>query len=144
MLHFFFLLRIVTFLFAVFTSGVDNVVEVDVNYWENGVKNQQVDVLLHKEDKRVFVDAVHDAKKMDEDKLIRTKPSLTINIMSKEGDYKGYELWITSDGKSYMESLDAADGGMFKLSKSSVKELTEFLETKGKADVIQNDVEFEE
>ncbi|WP_316569316.1 hypothetical protein [Neobacillus sp. YIM B06451] len=144
MLHLFFLFRIVIFLLAVFTSEVDNVVEVDVNYWENGVKNQQVEVLLHKEDKSVFVDAVHDAKKMDADKIIRTKPSLTINILSNEGDYTGYHLWITSNGKGYMESLDSSDGGTFELAKSSVQEMTEFIEAKKKVDVIQGDVEFEE
>ncbi|WP_053367850.1 hypothetical protein [Bacillus sp. FJAT-27245] len=142
MIKVFLLLRLAHFLLS--PSEIDYVLEVDVNYWEDGEKNQQVDVLLHKEDMIVFVDAVHDAKKMKDDKIISTKPSLTINIMSREGDYQGYHLWITSNGKGYMQSLDSPDGGTFELSRSSVKELTEFIETKENVDVIPNDVEFEE
>ncbi|WP_409271567.1 hypothetical protein V1499_18725 [Neobacillus sp. SCS-31] len=142
MIKAFLFIRLVHFLLA--ANQIDNVVEVDVNYWENGVKNQQVEVLLHKQDKNVFVDSINDARKMNDEKIIRTKPSLTINILSNEGDYEAYELWITSDGTGYMQTLDPSGGGTFELSKASVKELAEFLKTKGKEDVVQDDVEFEE
>ncbi|WP_059173361.1 hypothetical protein [Bacillus sp. FJAT-27445] len=144
MIKLFLLFRIAIFLFINFGNEIDNVVEVDVNYWENGIKNQQIEVLLHKQDKHIFVNAVNDAKKLDEDRTIKTKPSLSIKILSFEGDYTDYHLWITSNGKGYMQALDSSDGGTYELTETSVKELTEFIKTKENVDVIQNDVEFEE
>jgi hypothetical protein len=138
-----FLLAIFLLYLTACGKEIVNVKEVSVNYWENGVKNQQDEVISDKNIINTFINAVDDAKKLDEDQIIKTKPLLSFSLVSKDGEKKGYHLWITSSGKGYIQNLYPSDGETFQLAKTSAKNLTKFIKTKKNIDVIQNDVDFE-
>lgn len=141
--HIFLLSIFLLFLTACGTE-IENAEEVSVNYWENGVKNQQDEVISNKDIVNTFINAVDDAKKLEVDKIIKTKPLLSFNLVSKDGEEKGYHLWITSSGNGYIQKLYPSEGETFELAKTSTENLTEFIITKKNVDVIPNDVEFEE
>ncbi|KKK36078.1 hypothetical protein WQ57_21405 [Mesobacillus campisalis] len=138
----FFLLAILILVLTACGTEIENVEEVSVNYWENGVGNQQDEVISNKNIVNTFVNAVNDAKKLDEDNIIKTKPLLSFNLVSKDEE-QGYHLWITSSGIGYIQNLYPSEGQTFELSKTSVENLTKFVDSRDNVDVI-NDVEFEE
>ncbi|MCM3574727.1 hypothetical protein M3172_16135 [Mesobacillus subterraneus] len=122
---------------------IENVEEVNVNYWENGVRNQKDEVISDKSSVEIFTKAVSEAIELDKGKVITTKPLLSFHLVAKEGE-QGYHLWITSNGNGYIQSLYPTNGDTFKLIKTSIASLTEFINSKENIDVIQNEIEFEE
>lgn len=107
------------------------------------MKKQQDEVISNNDIVNTFTNVFIDTKKLDKDKIIKTKPLLSFNLLLKEGKEQGYHLWITSNGNGYIQNLYPSENGTFELTKTSVKNLTKFINTKENVDIIQGDVEFE-
>jgi len=81
------------FLVILFLSAcgkeIENVEEVNVNYWENGVRNQKDEVISDKSLVEIFTNAANEAVELDNGKVINKQNSLE-QIYSKIG-YKNVE-----------------------------------------------------
>lgn len=135
------------FLVILFLSAcgkeIENVEEVNVNYWENGVRNQKDEVISDKSLVEIFTNAANEAVELDNGKVIKTKPLLSFHLVGKDSE-QGYHLWITSSGSGYIQSLYPSNGNTFVLTKTYIESLTEFINSKKNIAVIQNEIEFEE
>jgi hypothetical protein len=136
------------FVFIFFITGcskeTENVEKIAINYWEEDMKNSQDEVISNKEIINTFTNAVNDAKELDEKKIIKTKPLLSFQMLLTKGEEKGYHLWITSSGEGYIQNLFPSENRTFKLTKSSVNNLTEFINDNENMEITISDVEFEE
>lgn len=139
-----FLFLMVLFILTACGNEVENVKQVNLSYWD--VIEERQDTLLTNDDEdsiNTFVHAINHAEELEKEKIITTKPLLSLSILLNEGEEKNYHLWITSDGEGYIQRLRPDGNATFKLDQTSVKKLTKFLNKQENVKLINQAIEFE-
>jgi hypothetical protein len=101
---------------------------------------------FYKGDEKVnaFVEAVNRAETLKPQKVIQTAPLLTFTLSYKKDEQDiDYSLWLTKDGKGYIQSLIPRNSITSELDKSSAAELTEIME-KVRGVELSDGVDFED
>lgn len=119
---------------------------VSLNYWETDESDAKLeDEYLNEADVlAIFVKAVNTAEQLTEQKIIRTKPLLTMHFTMEDEEDWPYHLWVTDEGEGFLQSLQPLENQTFQLKKTAVKDLTEFLKSKEDVQILQGEIEFEE
>ncbi|MBM7585654.1 hypothetical protein JOC86_002196 [Bacillus pakistanensis] len=131
----------------IFTMGAcsnanqENVEEIKVNYWLNDEMQSETEFIQEDETISNFVNATNNAEKLDKQKVIKTPPLLTYTLVMQDDDTNEYHLWLTTDGKGYIQSLTNKDSLTYKLNEESVVDLTSEIENT-KSELLQK-LEFE-
>ena len=135
----------VLFLLTACGNEIDNVKQVKLIYWEMEGEEQQ-EVLFKNENEdsiNTFIDAINQAEELGKEKVITTKPLLSILMELDKDEDKNYHLWITIEGEGYIQSLLPEKSATFRLDPTSVKELSELITEQEKAPLINESIEFE-
>lgn len=119
---------------------------VSLNYWETeeSVSQPEEEYVDDNDDLAIFVNAVNTAEQLTEQKIIRTKPLLTMHFTMEDEENQPYHLWVTDEGEGFLQSLQPLENQTFQLEKTAAKDLTEFLKSKEDVQVLQGEIEFEE
>ncbi len=119
---------------------------VSLDYWETeeSVAKSEEEYVDDNDDLAIFVNAVKTAEQLTEQKIIRTKPLLTMHFTMEDEENRPYHLWVTDDGEGFVQNLQPLENQTFQLEKTAIKDLTEFLKSKEDGQVLQGEIEFEE
>ncbi|WP_246939454.1 hypothetical protein [Bacillus pinisoli] len=143
MRRFYLLSFLVLFITACSSDVVENVERVDLIYWETEEKKSEDELINQQDVVKIFVNTVNNAKKLNEQKIIKTKPLLSFSLGIKDDKSKKYHLWITEKGEGYIQRLLPDPNGTFKIDNNSVRELEAFFEEKGNVSFISGEIDFE-
>ncbi|NMH68175.1 hypothetical protein HF072_05220 [Bacillus sp. RO3] len=121
---------------------VGEVKEIEVKKWIG--KNVQADseFIVKEETINHFVEATNGYEKLEKQNVIKTPPVLTYTIVLEDGEGRGYHLWLTKDGKGYIQSLIEEDSLTYRLKEESVAALKKDMEEAGGVEPT-GEIEFE-
>ena len=91
-----------------------------------------------------FVRAVDSAEELKDQKVITTKPLLSLEFIMESDENRNYHLWITDEGAGYFQSLAPHKNLTYQIDSESIEGLNEFFAMKENVDVLQEDIEFEQ
>ncbi len=91
----------------------------------------------------IFEDAVNSAEKLKDQKVITTKPLLSLEFIMESKENRSYHLWVIEEGEGYLQSLAPHKNLTYQIDPDSTKKLTEFFAAKANVDILQGDIEFE-
>ncbi|WP_283153690.1 hypothetical protein [Guptibacillus hwajinpoensis] len=124
------------------TNELENVEKVEASFWVGNEKQSEEVAFKEKEEVDVFVGATNNAKELDDQKVIKTPPILTYDLIIEGSNNKAFQLWITEDGKGFIQSLLPEDSLTYRLDEGSVKDLTNIFNKQENATLLTN-IEFE-
>ncbi len=124
------------------TNELENVEKVEASFWIGNEKQSEEVAFKEKEEIDVFVGATNNAKELDDQKVIKTPPVLTYNLIIEGSNNKAFQLWITEDGEGFIQSLLPEDSLTYRLDEGSVKDVTNILNQQDNVTLLPN-IEFE-
>ncbi|MCA0992144.1 hypothetical protein [Pseudalkalibacillus hwajinpoensis] len=124
------------------TNELENVEKVKASSWIGNEKQSEEVAFKKKEEVDVFVGATNNAKELDDQKVIKTPPVLTYDLIIEGSNNKAFQLWITEDGKGFIQSLLPEDSLTYRLDEDSVKDVTNILNKQVNVTLIPR-IEFE-
>ncbi|MBF0705802.1 hypothetical protein IQ283_04220 [Alkalihalobacillus hwajinpoensis] len=124
------------------TNELQNVEKVEASFWIGNEKQSEEVAFKEKEEVDVFVGATNNAKELDDQKVIKTPPVLTYNLIIEGSNNKAFQLWITEDGEGFIQSLLPEDSLTYRLDEGSVKDVTNILNQQDNVTLLPN-IEFE-
>ncbi|MYL32423.1 hypothetical protein GLW08_06585 [Pontibacillus yanchengensis] len=124
------------------TLTINEIKQVEVMYRHFQEQTLEEEYITEQE-MSIFVKAINNAKKLDSNKLIQSEPLVSIKIDLEGNDKQHYHLWLTKDGKGYIQYLLPGKDGTYELKQNAVKNLTEFFSTKENIPLLADDIEFQ-
>lgn len=124
------------------TNELENVEKVKASYWIGNEKQSEEVAFKEKDEVDVFVGATNNAKELNDQKVIKTPPLLTYDLIIEESNNKAFQLWITKDGEGFIQSLLPEDSLTYRLDESSVKDVTNILNKQENVTLLPS-IEFE-
>ena len=92
----------------------------------------------------MFENAVNSAEKLKNQKVIITKPLLSLEFTIESKENRSYHLWVTEDGEGYLQSLAPHKTLTYQIDPGSTEELNDFFAAKANVDVLKGEIEFEQ
>ncbi|MGE6203017.1 hypothetical protein [Guptibacillus hwajinpoensis] len=124
------------------TNELENVEKVEASLWIGNEKQSEEVAFEEKEEVDVFVGATNNAKELDDQKVIKTPPVLTYDLIIEGSNNKAFQLWITEDGEGFIQSLLPEGSLTYRLDEDSVKDVTNILNKQDNVTLLPN-IEFE-
>lgn len=124
------------------TNELENVEKVEASFWIGNEKQSEEVAFKEKDEVDVFVGATNNAKELDDQKVIKTPPVLTYDLIIEGSNNKAFQLWITEDGKGFIQSLLPEDSLTYRLDEGSVKDVTNILNKQANVTLLPK-IEFE-
>ncbi len=124
------------------TNELENVEKVKASFWIGNEKQSEEVAFKEKDEVDVFVSATNNAKELDGQKVIKTPPVLTYDLIIEGSNNKAFQLWITKDGEGFIQSLLPEDSLTYRLDEGSVKDVTNILNKQDNVTLLPN-IEFE-
>ena len=124
------------------TNELENVEKVKASFWIGNEKQSEEVAFKEKEEVDVFVGATKNAKELDDQKVIKTPPLLTYDLIIEGSNNKAFQLWITKDGEGFIQSLLPEDSLTYRLDEGSVKDVTNILNKQDNVTLLPN-IQFE-
>lgn len=119
--------------------------KIDLSYWLEDRIMLENDTIIKNDTQTfaTFIEAVNNAKELERNKIIITKPLITFAITLEKEEERKYNLWVNAQGEGYIQSLTPENSKTYQLDENSVNLLTIFINEKGIVKVINNKIEFE-
>ena len=124
------------------TNELENVEKVKASFWNGNEKQSEEVAFKEKEEVDVFVAATNNAKELDDQKVIKTPPVLTYDLIIEGSNNKAFQLWITKDGEGFIQSLLPEDSLTYRLDEGSVKDVTNIINKQANVTLLSN-IQFE-
>ena len=124
------------------TNELENVEKVEASFWIGNEKQSEEVAFKEKDEVDVFVGATNNAKELDDQRVIKTPPVLTYDLIIEGSNNKAFQLWITEDGKGFIQSLLPEDSLTYRLDEGSVKDVTNILNKQANVTLLPK-IEFE-
>ncbi|WLR59147.1 hypothetical protein [Guptibacillus hwajinpoensis] len=124
------------------TNELEKVESVKISYWIGDEKQSEEASFSDKNIIKVFVNATNRAVELDNQKVIKTPPVLTYDLITDENTYQTFHLWVTETGEGFIQSLLLEDRFTYRLEEGAVTDLTTFLNNEGNVD-LSTHIEFE-
>ncbi|WP_166000316.1 hypothetical protein [Bacillus sp. Cs-700] len=124
------------------TNELEDVEKVKASFWIGNEKQSEEVAFKEQDEVDVFVGATNNAKELDDQKVIKTPPVLTYDLIIEGSNNKAFQLWITKDGEGFIQSLLPEDSLTYRLDEGSVKNVTNILNKQDNVTLLP-DIEFE-
>lgn len=125
------------------SNKIKDVERVDLFYWETEIAKAKNEFIDDENTVEMFIETVNNAKELDGQQIIKTKPLLSFALGLKDDTTKKYHLWITEDGEGYIQRLLPGSNGTFRLDNQSVAALINYFKEKENVGLISGAIEFE-
>ncbi len=125
------------------TNELEKVESVKISYWIGDEKQPEEASFSDKNISKLFMNATNRAVELDDQKVIKTPPVLTYDLITDENTYQTFHLWMTETGEGFIQSLLLEDRFTYRLEEGAVTDLTTFLNNEGNVD-LSTHIEFEQ